>query len=266
MKQTNMQDAMNAAGITTPDQRRRQLRQDAIKRARTPHEALVLYREALEADPQAALTLFTASEIAKRAQQEIHGAWPCAGHRDASHRDAGGGHRVSDTQHMGAPAEKTSGTTAQGDGGHSTCDTHARAAPTPTRQNNAASAPGAGGQKNRDTQEPAAPGSADNAAPPRLTGSARREASTPKRSGENLDRTGVGREMRNCALDRLRINGRGLRHALPEEALQQAERWHIEARTVEAICTGLVPGVPVGEQISDEEANTRADRASKTTA
>lgn len=239
---TSMSQAMANAGLTTPRQRFDRALKDAVNQASSKHEAMTLLLRALEVDPRALLCLFDEHEVAQRVQRHIETAWPQAGR--------GGGQRVSDTHQRNDPADKTGGTSAQGDGGQRRPDTQGAVAPTPTQQNGAESARGRT-QTDADTHEP------------RGLAPTNRHPGRPKRTGAG---TNIGAAMRQCALDRIRINGRALRYAKPDEALQQAERWHIDARTVEAICTGLAPDQPVGEQLSDEEANRLADRASKTTA
>lgn len=265
---TSMSQAMASAGLTTPRQRFDQALKEAVSQASSKHQAMTLLLRALEADPRALLCLFDEHEVAQRVQRHIETAWPQAGR--------GRDQIVSDTQETRVPADKTGGTSAQGDGGHIGIDTQHSRAPTPTQQNGAESAgravhhdgdtqfpadrtapdagaagDGGGGHSTRDIHPRGAPSATD------------RRPGRPKRTGAG---TNIGAAMRQCALDRIRINGQALRYAKPDEALQQAERWHIDARTVEAICTGLAPDQPVGEQLSDEEANRLADRASKTTA
>ena len=86
----------------------------------------------------------------------------------------------------------------------------------------------------------------------RPDGQTRSRISNPRAQAKRAER------MNKCLLDTIQINGRALREATPGEALQQAERWHIRACMVKAICQGLVDDKPVGEQIDDADADARA--------
>ena len=229
---------------------------------------------ALQDDPEAALAMFTPSELFHRAktvldqaltEQQRHARKRGVPIEFPRKRD-GGGQTDCDTQKSGAPAEKQDSAgngAASGDGGHKSGGSQGFAAATPDDDGQDAADPGGdrGGHGPDDTQRRTAPTVTN--APPRRTGDESRKASRPKRTGAGTD---ISKSLAEAALDLIRINGKPLRYAKPEYALQQAESWHINARVVEAICTGLAPGTPVGEQISDGEANALADRATKTAA
>jgi hypothetical protein len=137
-------------------------------------------------------------------------------------------------------------------GGQNVADSHQNGAPATPSGRARAAGPPASGQRRGDSHPSRDPG--------------RRPASQPGHSA----RTDLGALKRAharvaaCALDRLRVRGLPLRASLPDEAtLAEAERRKLEGAQILRICHGLDPTRPVGEQISDPEADRLAEAAAR---
>jgi hypothetical protein len=152
----------------------------------------------------------------------------------------GGGQNGDGIHKDRAPSINSPDAAQAAGGGRTSSDTHCDGAPAPS-----SARPGSSDGANVDL----APA---DAAPRRAPGHAKRTAAN------------VGPAvavMRQALLDTIIVNGQRLRDVTAGEALAFAEKQVTTARQIDAICRGLNDMLPVGQQITDEQAEDRWRRA-----